>query len=276
MQQYDKKTDIHGSTMDKQLDYTIGEQGFDHNDQTTSFDQDLDQQRRTYYGNRASTTKDFETTVNDLFDKAVDGINTIFNAGVRAGKRVYNDYKIRSGLNFKILDDAEVELLVDDHRVYYKNFLIDLMMMFAGIASIMLIPFVADFSVLILAALALCMALLSIGIYRLVKDSSTFRRNTVHVRGKTVQITPKAEKWVKEKNTSNRNNMYRSIAFAICCYILPLFGIVVAVALPFTEFFVILGMIVYLMAISLGTGMLVYYTGMNTLYRNILEHRRFR
>ena len=275
MQQYDKHNEIHESTMDHEMDYTIGEDGFNHMDRSSSLEDDLNRQRQSYYG-RASTTKDFETTVNDFFDKAVDGINTILNAGVRAGKRAYNDYKIRSGLNFKILEDAEVELLVEDHRIYYKNFIIDLLMMFSGVASIMLIPLVADFSVLILGALALCMALLSIGIYRMVKDSATFRRNTAAVRGKTVQITPKAEKWVKKKNTANRNNMYRSIAFAICCYILPMFGIVAAVALPFTEFFVILAMIVYLGAIGLGTGMLVYYTGMNTVFRNILEHRRFR
>ena len=50
MQQYDKHNEIHESTMDHEMDYTIGEDGSNHMDRSFSLEDDLNRQRQSYYG----------------------------------------------------------------------------------------------------------------------------------------------------------------------------------------------------------------------------------
>lgn len=264
----------HDSTMEHELDYVIAD---DSKGEEPSMDDALHQQQKTYYRGSGNKQNNLEDTVNDFFDKAVDGFSTLLNLSVKAGKRAYKDYKIRKNLDFTILNDDELEKLVADYREYYRQFCINLLMLFGSFSSLMLMPFVEFSGGLILGCFGLCVALLALGIYRLVKSSISYRKSTASVRGKTVQITPKAEKWIKKMEKTNHTNMARSIAFAICCYILPMFGFVgIAITFPFFDSLMALWMGIYMLLIALGTGLMVNTIGMNAIYHNILDHRRFR
>ena len=259
-------------TIKDQLDHTIGE-----DQDEPSMNETLNTTAKNYYRDQTKSSSNLEDSINDFFDKAIDGFSTFVNAGVKAGKRAYKDYQIRKGLNFTILNDDEVESLVNNHRSYYRNFIIDLLMLFGAFSSLMLMPFVEFSSALILGCFGLCIALLALGIYRLVKNSIAFRKATTNVRGKTVQITPKAEKWIKQLEKTNHTNMMRSIAFAICCYILPMFGFVgISIVFPLFDALLALWLGIYMLAIGLGTGLMVHTIGMNAIYHNILDHRLFR